>query len=279
MNLNGIINSIEANAAANTYIDAKDFIKDDLLHCGKCGTAKQVRVEILGVVRTPYCLCKCEAERLAEEKAELKRQEEQERIKDLRKMGFPDAEMRNWTFANDDGSNPKITAAAKRYVAGFPEFRNRGKGLLFYGSVGTGKTYISACIANALIDQGYSCLVTNFARLVNTISGTFEGKQDYIDGLNRFSLLVIDDLAAERDTEYMNEIVYNIIDSRYRSGLPLIVTTNLTAVELSRPSQMSKQRTYSRLLEMCVPVEVSGKDRRKQKLRDDMDDMKNMLGL
>ncbi len=121
--------------------------------------------------------------------------------------------------------------------------------------------------------------MTNFARLVNTICGTVEGKQDYIDGLNRFSLLVIDDLAAERDTEYMNEIVYNIIDSRYRSGLPHIVTTNLTAVELSKPSQMSKQRTYSRLLEMCVPIEVSGKDRRKQKLRDNMVDMKNMLGL
>lgn len=157
--------------------------------------------------------------------------------------------------------------------------RERGKGLLFFGTVGTGKTFHAACIANALIDKGYPCLVTNFARLVNTLQGMYEGKQQYIDSLNKFDLLVLDDLAAERDTDYMNEIVQNIVDSRYRAGLPTIVTTNLTADELKNPADIRKARTYSRLLEMTFPVEVKGADRRKAKLASDYNEFSDLLGL
>ena len=123
------------------------------------------------------------------------------------------------------------------------------------------------------------CLVTNFARLTNTISGMYEGKQEYIDGLDRFDLIVIDDLASERDTEFMGEIVQNIIDARYRTGKPLIVTTNLTSDDLKNPAEIRKQRIYSRLFEMCVPVEVKGTDRRKEKLKQDYKSMEDLLGL
>lgn len=91
-----------------------------------------------------------------------------------------------------------------------------------------GKTYAACEVANALIDKGYPVLVTNFARITNTIQGMYEGKQDYIDSLNEFQLLVIDDLGAERESAYMQEMVYNIIDSRYRAGLPMIYTTNIS---------------------------------------------------
>lgn len=194
-------------------------------------------------------------------------------------MGFPDSEMEKWSFDKDDLSNEKISTIARKYVDNFDEMKSRGKGLLFYGSVGTGKTFMSACIANALIEKGHPCLVTNFARLCNTISGMFDGKQQYIDGLDKFHLLVIDDLASERDTEYMGEIVQNIIDARYRSGLPLIITTNLTADELKHPAEMRKKRIYSRLFEMCVPIEVKGKDRRKEKIKSDYKDLEELLGL
>ena len=107
----------------------------------------------------------------------------------------------------------------------------------------------------------------------------YDGKQEYIDGLNQFDLLVIDDLASERDTEYMGEIVQNIIDSRYRSNLPLIITTNLTSDELKHPSTIRKERIYSRLFEMCVPVEVKGSDRRKEKLINNYREFKEMLGI
>ena len=133
---------------------------------------------------------------------------------------------------------------------------------MLYGNVGTGKTFIAACIANELIDECIPCIVTNFSRIVNQLSGTWEGKQEYIDSLNSYSLLVIDDFAMERSTEYVNEIVYNVIDSRYRAGFPLIVTTNLSMGQFKNPEDINKQRIYSRINEMCYAVQVSGSDRR-----------------
>lgn len=278
MDMSKLVDGIAQAAARTNAKQQGDYIGDDgLLYCGKCHTPKQCRVDLFGRIRTVHCLCKCRQEKLEAEKAEQKRIEWLQHIQRLRKMGFPDADMQDWTFDKDDHQNEQISKVAHNYVDNFAEMKKRGKGLLFFGTVGTGKTFISACIANALIDKGHACLVTNFARLVNTIQSTFDGKQGYIDSLNDFDLLVIDDLASERDTEYMNEIVFNIVDSRYRAGLPVIITTNLTSEELKRAREIKKQRIYSRLFEMCVPVEVAGKDRRRQQLRNEIDDLRELL--
>lgn len=277
--IGNLIANIEANAAAAIKTNEGDYVVDGLLYCGNCNTPKQCRVELFGQERTPFCICKCQQEKLAAEEAERKRRERQQKIEKMRKMGFPESEMSKWNFAADDSGESKVSRIAKNYVENFEQLRARGKGLLFYGSVGTGKTFYAACIVNSLIDRGYPCMITNFARLVNTIQGMYDGKQAYIDGLNRFDLLVIDDLAAERDTDYMSETVQTIIDSRYRAGLPTIVTTNLTAEEIKNPADIKKQRTYSRLLEMCIPVEINGADRRRKKLKEDYAEFNNLLGL
>ena len=271
-----------AKASENTIpVNDGDYIDSEgLLCCGKCHTRKETIIVLAnGKQLKPRCVCKCEQERMQEEEGNRKAKELADKVKELRKMGFPDAEMSRFTFENDDRSNEYISDVAKRYADNFTTMYSKHKGLLLFGTVGTGKTYIAACIANALIDRGYTCLVTNFARLTNTINGMYDGKQEYIDGLDRFSLLVIDDLASERDTEYMNEIVTNIIDARYRSGKPMIVTTNLTSEELKNPRDVRKQRIYSRLMEMCIPLEVKGTDRRKKKLIDEKNEFDELLGL
>ena len=279
LDITGFVDSLAQQSARQNPIEEGDYIVDGLAYCGKCKTPKQCRVELFGKERTVFCLCRCKAKKLEDEKQQQKQRERLLSIQRMRQTGFPDADMQNWTFERDDGTNAKISELARNYVKNFDEMLKRGKGLLLYGAVGTGKTFIAACIANALIDVGRPCMVTNFARLVNTLSGMYEGKQEYIDGLNKFDLLVIDDLASERDTEYMGEIIQNIIDSRYRAGLPLVITTNLTSEELKNPAEIRKQRIYSRLFEMCYPVEVIGKDRRKQKLREDFNEISNLLGV
>lgn len=279
MNIAECINDLERRAADTIHAERGDFIMDGLLHCGKCKTPKQVRVEIFGQLRTPMCLCKCAAEQREREEQERQRQKFEEKIRELRKAGFPDEEMQNWTFAHDDHANERVSTIARNYVEHFAQMKQEGKGLVFFGNVGTGKTFTAACIANALIDKGRPCMVTNFARLINTVSGMFEGKQEYIDSLNAFHLLVIDDFAVERNTEYVNEIVYNIIDSRYRAGLPMIITTNLSAKELKNPADMSKKRIYSRLYDMCLMVEVQGEDRRRAHLKEDYARFHDLLGI
>lgn len=267
MDLTGFVDGLEKATSITIKEEQGDYILDGLLHCGKCHTKKQTRVFILDQERTPMCLCKCEVERREREEAERERIRLAERIARLRFEAFPESEMQNWTFEADDKSNDKISRIARNYFANFDRMRQDGKGLLLFGDVGTGKTFAAACIANAVIDRGIPVFMTNFARIVNTVQGMFDGRQDYYDSLNRYPLLILDDLAAERKTEYMQEIVYNVIDARYRAKLPLIVTTNLTADELKHPAEITNQRTFSRLFEMCLPIKVEGEDRRREKLK------------
>lgn len=278
MEIDKLIQGIAETAARSNRRNAGDYTEDGLLYCGKCRTPKQCEMELGGRIIKPYCMCRCEAERYELEKEDKRRAERMHRLDMMRRTGFPDAEMRNWNFASDDGGNEKIMDVMKRYVANFPRMLESGKGLMLCGSVGTGKSFAAACVANALIDEGTPCMMTNFSRLVNIINSSFEGRQKYIDSLNDFDLLIIDDLAAERDTEFMAEQVMSIIDARYRAGLPLIVTTNLTAQELSGATDIRKQRVFSRLIEMCVPITVTGRDRRKAKAAQNAEIM-GLLGL
>lgn len=274
-----IFEGIEMVASRAHPKEEEDYIKDGLLYCGKCNTPKQCEVELFGKIRKPMCLCKCANEKKEREEAARKNMEMMLRVEKYRNMGFPESDMKNWTFANDDMTNERLTNAMQKYVDNFKTMLKDGKGLLLYGSVGTGKTYAACEVANALIDKDYPVLVTNFARLTNTIQGMFEGKQNYIDSLNRFALLVIDDLGAERKSEYMQELVYNIIDSRYRAGLPFIVTTNLEISELKSTAEVGNARIYDRVLERCFPIEVNGASKRRKAVRESYDDMKNLLGL
>lgn len=256
-----------------------DFIKDGLLHCGRCSQPKQCRVEFMGQIITPMALCKCEVERREKEAEEERQRQRAERIAQNRTICFPERQMQEWTFDNDDGANEKLTNIAKRYVAHFDNFRKDGKGLLLYGGVGTGKTYLACMIANALLDKGYPVLVTNFSRVLNNLQSNFDHKQEYLDGFNRYSLLVIDDLGVERGTEFAKAEVYNVIDSRCLSGLPMIITTNLSVKKLANETEIGYKRIYDRIIEKCYPVEVTGESRRIKKLIEGKDDMKNILGI
>lgn len=282
MLMQNTLNGIVDQSSKAIPINDEDYIGENgLLYCGKCNTPKQAEIEFFGNFRRPYCLCKCETEKRDAEEAERKREEFERRVKDLRKMGFPKEEreeMEQLTFANDDMENERITKAMKRYVENFPEMKKQGKGLLLYGQRGRGKTYAACEVANALIDEGYHVLVTNFSRVLNTLQGTFE-KQEYMDSLNRFQLLVIDDLGIERETPFAKEQVYNIIDSRYRAGLPMIITTNLSIEQIKKPEDIENGRIYDRILERCFPVEVAGQNRRHKVIRESYNDMKDLLGL
>lgn len=274
-----IIKTIVIPTQENINPEEGDYLMDGLLYCGKCDTPKEGIFDFPNGQMKIRHLCKCAAEAYKRDQAEIKRRERNEHIAKMRKAGFPDKDMQGWNFSRDDHANEKLTSIAHKYVENFPRMLEAGKGLLFHGGVGTGKTFLAACIVNELISQGYPCMITNFSRLINTIQGMFEGKQEYIDKLNKFTLLVLDDFGIEANTEYRSETVHNIIDSRYNAGLPTIVTTNLSPQELKSPSDLRKSRMYSRLFEMCIPVAVQGADRRRQYLRDSVGEYKDLLGL
>ena len=168
-----------------------------------------------------------------------------------------------WTFAQDDRRHPKESDVCLRYVGHWEQMRANNIGILFYGSVGTGKSFLASCIGNGLLEQFVPVVSTNFARLLNLLQGSYQ-KQALIDRLSVYKLLIVDDLGAERDSSYGGEQIFNIIDARSRSRLPLIVTTNLTLEELEHPASMQQARIYDRVLEMCpIRLKLAGESRRK----------------
>lgn len=268
---------VAKRANDNLKINDCDYIKDGLWYCGKCNTRKQTRVKICGIEIEPMCLCKCKAKERDDRLLREKNISKNAILEERRKECFRNSRSINCNFDIDDENNLKLSKMAKEFVDKFQSFKKEGKGLLLFGNTGTGKSFISACIANALIDRGYTCLFTSFSLLANSFQDNRYNKQDIIDNINSYDLLIIDDMAVERNTEYMNEIVEMIINERYNVGKSLIITTNLTREELLNPATISKQRIFSRLREMCFPYEVKGKDRRDDKLKENYENYKDLL--
>lgn len=235
----------------------------DLLYCKKCHTPKQCRINVFGKERTVTALCQCEQDRLENEQRARKESEQADKIRMLKANALQDKALLNYTFARDNETNMTMKYA-RCYAKNWEEMKARGQGLLLWGGIGTGKTFAAACIAHTLMDNGVSVLMTNFARILNSLSGMYsKDRNAYLESLNEFSLLIIDDLGIERNSEYVLEQVYNIIDSRYLSCLPFIITTNLPLSQMQNPSDLAHARIYDRILERCTPICFSGKNYRK----------------
>lgn len=269
------------NAERHNAVVEGDYIGENgLWFCGKCHTPKQHRIQIFQETITPFVLCQCAIEREQREKQKNEAKKQEERISVLRNRAFINkAKMKNWTFANALHPDSRVLSIAMNYVQNFSQMKDSGKGLLFFGDTSVGKSYAAACIVNALIEQGIPCLVTDFRSISNHISANFNEQENYFDELSQCPLLFIDDFSAERDTSYMNEIVYTVINNRCLSGLPLIVTTNLTDTELRNPTEISQKRVFERLLEICIPVRTEGNNQRAKILRDDFERFGKDLGL
>ena len=149
----------ELEKATNEGIKAADdYINADtgLLMCGQCHTKKQKKISFLGEERIVGCLCRCAAEKLEKEREEYRVEEELLNIQKMKSAGLQDRTFYNYTFDHCDASQENAVYA-KRYVEHFSEMVQTGQGLLFWGNVGTGKTFLAGCIANALLEQKYLC--------------------------------------------------------------------------------------------------------------------------
>ena len=124
-------------------------------------------------------------------------------------------------------------------------------------------------IANALLDMDVPVLMTNFPTILNKLAGLYsEDRAEFIGSLGEYDLLIIDDLGAERSTEYAIEQTFNVVDSRYRSRKPMIITTNLRLKEMKKPPDLAHARIYDRILERCAPILFAGKNFREGNAED-----------
>ena len=114
--------------------------QDGLIYCGKCHTRKQARFDILGQTTTVWVPCECMQKENDREKVILEERRKSERIKRLQ-YGLADEKYLEYTFAADDGRNPKITDTCRKYVDNWKNIKREHIGMILYGDVGTGKTF------------------------------------------------------------------------------------------------------------------------------------------
>lgn len=247
-----------------------DYEQDGLLYCGNCHTPKQCRIKSILLPRVVPCMCECQKATQRQERDVLEQQRRAAHIRELREIAFPNSTLENFTFSNAKDKQEtlekmgvditEIMHNAANYVRKFEEFEKDNIGLLFHGSVGTGKTFVACCIANALLDRQYMVIFKNFSDISNELFGSLD-KSAYMKQFSQCSLLILDDFSMERDTQYMNEVIFNVIDTRYRAGKPLIITTN---IKPTLNTDLTHQRIYSRISEMCIPIKFKQEDIRQK---------------
>ncbi len=239
--------------------------------CGDCNTPKECWQRIGKHYQKLPCLCRCRMLAEKEDKQRAIDREHSERVNQNRLEGIEDRRLRSFTFSEDDKANPRVTAFAKEYCENLQDPNTWARtGVIFYGTVGTGKTYMAAAIANELISKGWYVHITNLNTIVSSLWNT-QDKLDYIRKLKRYDMIVIDDLGAEHRSKSGIEIdkLGEVIDELERSDKLLIVTTNEDLSTFAHPSTDQEARVYDRLLRMCqFQIEMKGKSRRKNEIRD-----------
>lgn len=271
VNFTAILNDVSENVKQNTNYRNTDYLdKDGLLCCGICQERKQVYMPVVnsdGKIELSdmivHSLCRCDRDALDAEKKRLQ-------YLALQKKCFSGQVMRDWKFENDNHQgDPKPMEKARTYAENFEEMLENNISLIFYGNPGSGKSFAAACIANAVMKQGHSCLMTNFPTIIRQMFQA-TNKDEYISNLCNCQLLILDDLFVEQSTEYALSIVWSVIDARIAQGYPMIITTNVTKQFLANPTtdkgeqiRESLQRICSRLTN-AFPIAYNGTDRRKQ---------------
>lgn len=259
-----------------------DYIgSDGLLYCGQCNTRKEREIIWFdGKPKKVPVMCKCRAKEERLKKEQMQKEEEMRSIQRAKVSSMMDDTFRTACFANYQirNGNERHLKVAKKYCIEFSKMYERNQGLLFWGTVGTGKSYTAACIANYLLEANTSVVMTSFVRILQEMQGfDREREETFTNKLNSVKLLIIDDLGAERSTDYALEKVYGIIDNRYRAKKPLILTTNLTLRQMQEATDIRYARIYDRIFEMCYPMEFSGVSWRKREAAQRYEETRKIL--
>lgn len=286
-----IMKTVAANGLRNQTRNDGDYEDENgILICGKCGEPRQrfmlfddptdddpEHKSELKVVT----MCRCEREEEEREKRKEEAAKDMEKIQRLRNASLLDEKLRGATFGAFKVTkyNERNLKLCRRYAMKFDQMVEKDQGLIFWGSVGTGKSFAAACIANYLLDRKVPVVMTSFVKLLEVFQSGRDEETSIMNRLGYAKLVIFDDLGAERGTDYALEKVYNIVDSRYRKSLPMILTTNLTIEDMKSEVDMRYRRIYDRVFETCYPMQFTGPSWRMKEASRRYKDMEELLGV
>ena len=248
------------------------YPSDEVHVCPYCEqVVPKKRLVVLGVEKIVQPVCRCEVEaweREVQEAQDRHRKAEVERKFAISSLGERFEHCRFETFAPRPGSE-KALQLAWEYAERFELYG--GESLLIWGDPGNGKSHLAAAVCHKLKERGKIPVFQTMTELLERIRATFgrqakEQEREIMAALQECDLLVLDDIGAEKVTDWTLDVLFRIIDGRYRRKKPTLFTTNFTPTELrerfkpdkgeaSVEQEIAARRIHDRILEVSVIVE------------------------
>ncbi|MBQ9148350.1 MAG: ATP-binding protein [Oscillospiraceae bacterium] len=199
---------------------------DDSPICDRCGGS--------GYIGANMCECLAELCRQEQKKELTFLNVGRESFDQFRLDYYPDRVDPKWGV-NIRTVMEKTYQTCRRYALGFNE---KAGNLLFSGDTGLGKTFLSACIARAVADRGYSVVYESAGHLFAKLErAKFDGDEEAREEIKKYhqcDLLIVDDLGTEMPGQFVTAALYSLVNDRLLAGKPMIISTNLNTEDLGR---------------------------------------------
>ena len=271
MDLHPLIDSI-AEKGESVMRERGTFVDEHgIERCSVC--RDPVYTFIDGMGKLPI-RCACDDR---EDEAFRRRKAEQKAQRKVRESPLYNADYSTFTFDRDDKPQSEAATISRAYVEHFAEMSEQNSGLLYTGTVGTGKSFYAACVYNEIIKRGTPALMFTSPALIGAIKREGNG---LVRELNAYPLIVLDDLGAERNTDYAAELLNLFVDARYTARKPLVITTNLSAKDMQSCTDMRYRRIFDRIRTMCPTVVIlDGESRRAEQQRQKAQQAREIMGI
>ena len=234
----------------------EEGFSDDSPICDRCGG--------YGYVGSTMCECLRELCRQEQKKELTFLNVGRESFEQFRLDYYPDREDPKFGV-NIRTIMEKTFQTCRRYAQNFSE---RSANLLFSGDTGLGKTFLSACIARTVADNGYSVMYESAGHLFGNLERakftSDEQARKEADKYTACDLLIVDDLGTEMPGQFTTTALYTLVNDRLLSGKPTIISTNLTIEEFEK---RYNRQIASRLRGSYTRIPFMGEDIRVMKNR------------
>lgn len=250
----------------NYFVEDDEVLTNEFeLKCTKCNSNRYFQIG--NFVRK--CLCACQHKKIIEQEEESAKQRHLQAFEKLKAASLLGEKYKKISFDTLDLDRPSdflnAVERCKTFCKKWDEVKKQGLGMYIYGDVGTGKTLLTACIGNYLLEQMTPVLFTNFFEIGKQIKNTYSGNGsefEFIDKLSNIDLLIIDDIGTEvmeRNGErtWIQDKIYDVVNARYINNKVTIFTSNESLSELVQNGLMRK--TVDRIAAMsAAKIKLTG---------------------